>query len=83
MGNDEPVKMNEKYIKITFLGNENVGKTALLSKYLDNKVIKDYKPSLLIDYGPSKELIIEGVKVVLIFLIQQEIRIGYKVLNIE
>ena len=67
MGNDEPVKMNIKFIKITFLGNENVGKTALLSKYLDNKVIKDYKPSLNIFESKNKDLIIEGVKVVLKF----------------
>ena len=39
MGNAPNVKMNEKAIKIFFLGDENVGKTALISKYVNNKVI--------------------------------------------
>jgi len=59
-------KISEIAIKIVVVGDEEVGKTSLILKYVKNRFTEDYKPTLGADFA-VKELRLNG-KIVKLYL---------------
>ena len=54
--------MSEIGLKIVVLGDEEVGKTSIILKYVENRFTEDYKPTLGADFA-IKEIRYNGVEI--------------------
>ena len=56
------IKIAEKALKIVVIGDEGVGKTSLILRYVKNRFTEDYKPTLGADFA-IKEFKLNGTNI--------------------
>jgi Ras-related protein Rab-6A len=60
---------NQLSLKLIFLGNQNVGKSSILSRFVQDKFEENYNATIGLDYH-SKQLIVDKQNIRLYYMIQ-------------